>query len=122
MVLRRLRRMGTLQEQVQQSREKENWDRGELEELGEAVMLVCPRPVMLPAAYFLTGLNTFIVFIPIGWVTHFLEVHRSPVGVPHTVVFICASTISTLCSLANYLTTSQLPCHHPPREALRVWR
>ncbi|KAL1666757.1 XRN 5'-3' exonuclease N-terminus-domain-containing protein [Schizophyllum commune] len=33
-------------------------------------------------------LNTFIVFIPIGWVTHFLEVHRSPVGVPHTVVFI----------------------------------
>ena len=52
MVLRRLRRMGTLQEQVQPSRQAEDWDRGELEELGEAVMLVCPRPVMLPAAYF----------------------------------------------------------------------
>ena len=78
--------------------------------------------VLVPAAYFLTGLNTFIVFIPIGWVTHFLEVHRSPVGVPHTVVFICASTMSNLRSPANNLPTSQLPCYHPPRKTIRVWR
>ncbi|TRM68459.1 hypothetical protein BD626DRAFT_534501 [Schizophyllum amplum] len=33
-------------------------------------------------------LNTFLVFIPIAWVTHFLEEGRSPVGIPHAVAFI----------------------------------